>query len=121
MERNPRIRDRMRPLDGCTPGSSAREVARVMDEMGLRFMPVVGGAGDRRITGAVSRNGLMEAIRVAGDSSARVQDARLLSLPRVEPDLQMDRLEERAGLAAAYVVADGDRLLGLYDPGEGWR
>lgn len=111
------IRKLMLPLDGCVFSNSARDVVDVMDATGLRYMPVVSDYRTRRITGAVARDDLGIAMRVRGEDAARVRDARLLGLPLVGPDLPVGRLEEDVGLAAAYFVAEGDRLLGLYDPG----
>ncbi|MEX0893000.1 MAG: hypothetical protein WEB88_12605 [Gemmatimonadota bacterium] len=109
----------LRRVDGCTRSNSAMDVIEIMAAMDLAFMPVVTDYLNPVVTGAVSMDHLSEAIRILGSEKARVVNAPLLRMPIVGPDAPLENLAHTAGDAPAYIVAQDERLIGIYEPR--WR
>lgn len=109
-----RVRDVMRPVDGCIRQNHAQDVLEIMDALNLEFMPLVDGFGGGRMRGAVTRSDLAQVVRRFG-ADARVLQARPVMLPNIPADTPVGKVPDAAGRGLAYVVTErGGRLAGIY-------
>lgn len=111
-----RVREVMRPVDGCIRQNHAQDVLEIMDVLNLEFMPLVDDFGGGSVRGAVTRSDLVQAVRRFG-ADARVLQVRPVMLPNIPADTPVEHIRDPGGHRPAYVVTErGGRLAGIYQP-----